>query len=90
MIAYQVPTTLRHLTPYQVLDEGVSSFAAVGIFAYLASVDSPVSRDTISGLIVDGSDEDILDILLDLEGLQLIEQIKVSDDPSEELVGGAS
>lgn len=85
MIAYQVPTVMRHLTPNQVLDEAVSSFAALGIFAYLASVGTPVDRDEISGLIVGGTDEDILDILLDLEGLQLIEQVKISDDIDEML-----
>jgi hypothetical protein len=87
MIAYQVPAVMRHLTPVQILDEGVSSFAALGIFAYLASVDFAVSRDDISGLIVGGGNEDILDILLDLEGLQLIEQVQVLD---AEVVGEVS
>lgn len=80
MIAYQVPTVMRHLAPTQILDEGINSFAALGIFTYLASVDTPVDRDQISGLIVGGTDEDILDILLDLEGLQLIEQVEVDEE----------
>lgn len=79
MIAYQVPAVMRHLTPVQILDEAVGSFAALGIFTYLSHVGIPVDRDEISGLIVGGTDEDVLDILLDLEGLQLIEQIHIVD-----------
>lgn len=80
MIAYQVPAVMRHLTPVQILDEAVSSFAALGIFTYLSYVGVPVDRDQISGLIVGGTDEDILDILMDLEELQLIEQVQIADD----------
>lgn len=76
MIAYQVPAVMRHLTPLQIIDEGVSSFTAVGLFAFLASVGTPVDRLMLESLINDVSAEEVQKALEDLEELQLIEQAK--------------
>lgn len=78
MIAYQVPAVMRHLTPLQIIDEGVSGFTAVGIFAYLASVGGGATSEELWRLSQTEHHDAIRDALHELEGLQLIEQVKIT------------
>lgn len=80
MIAYQVPVVMRHLTPLQIIDEGVESFTAVGIFAFIASVGIPVDPDMLDGLSQTESPSDIHDALVDLEQHKLIEPVHIATD----------
>lgn len=91
MIAYQVPAVMRHLAPYQIFEEGATSFVAIGIFAYLSAVGKPVDPDVLDDLSQEPS-SDIHDALTELEQLQLIEPVKIISDADEvaEVEGGAA
>lgn len=84
-IAYQVPQVMRHLSAQQVFEEGATSFLVVGVFTYLADIGKAVTADDLWSFSQTEHHDNVCEALDELEELQLIERVKVKDDPFEEL-----
>lgn len=78
MIAYQVPTVMRHLSSVQVFEEEISSFLAAGIFSYLADTGTALTAEALYELTDSEDLNDIHDALVELQIAQLIEQVKIT------------